>query len=63
MRRKLDGGVSMLVAAALAAPVTGQLAKGTEAPEFQFDKVWNGGPDTFADLKGRVILLEFFATW
>ncbi|MFQ5506774.1 MAG: TlpA family protein disulfide reductase [Planctomycetota bacterium] len=52
-----------LAAALFAGVVPGQLAKGTKAPEFDFEKAWNDGPGKFAELKGKVVLLEFFATW
>ena len=49
--------------AALAVSVPGQAAKGSTPPELQFEKVWNDGPATFADLEGKVVLLDFSQTW
>ncbi len=40
-----------------------QLAKGTTAPAFEFAKVWNDGPASFDELAGKLVVLEFFATW
>jgi len=47
----------------LAGTAQAQLAKGTMAPSFEIKKAWNGGPKSFGEVKGQVILLEFFATW
>ena len=52
-----------LLSLALAADANGQLAKGTRAPDFEIAKAWNGGPTSFKDLAGRVVLLDLFATW
>jgi len=49
--------------AALAVSVPGQVAKGSAPPELQFEKVWNDGPATFADMLGKVVLLDFSQTW
>lgn len=48
-----------LLAGALAA----QPQPGEPAPEFAIDKGWNGAPKAFADMKGKAVMLEFFATW
>jgi len=34
---------------------------GSKAPEFSFE--WNGSPARLADLRGRVVVLNFWATW
>jgi hypothetical protein len=52
-----------LAALLLAGTAEAQLAKGTAAPSFEIKKAWNGGPRSFGEVKGQVILLEFFATW
>ena len=53
-----------LAAAALAAgTVSAQVPKGTAAPAFEFKKVWNDGPESFDDLAGKVVILDFSATW
>ena len=39
------------------------LQPGSRAPEFAFDKGWNDAPKSFADMKGKAVMLEFFATW
>ena len=49
--------------AALALPVPAQLQKGATPPELVFDKVWNDGPATFADMAGQVVVLDFAQTW
>jgi len=38
-------------------------AKGAAPPEFAFEKVWNDGPATFADMAGKVVILDFGQTW
>jgi hypothetical protein len=40
-----------------------QLPKGTAAPSFDFDKVWNDGPGEFSELDGKLIILDFAQTW
>jgi hypothetical protein len=56
--------IAALLSLTLAAGgANGQLAKGTRAPDFEIAKAWNGGPTSFKDLAGRVVLLDLFATW
>lgn len=56
--------VSLAAAAGILAPaLAAQLPAGTAAPAFDFDKTWNDGPSSFAELEGKVVLLDFFATW
>ena len=38
-------------------------AVGKTAPDFELDWLNHEGGDTLADLKGRVVLLEFWRTW
>ena len=45
------------------AAVPAQAPKGAVPPEFAFKKVWNDGPKNFDDLAGKVVLLDFSATW
>ena len=40
-----------------------QVSKGGTPPEFAFEKVWNDGPQTFADFAGKVVILDFAQTW
>ena len=47
----------------LAAPGTAQLMKGGTPPQFAFEKVWNDGPASFADLRGKFVILDFSQTW
>ncbi|MBK8977452.1 MAG: hypothetical protein IPM29_16190 [Planctomycetes bacterium] len=42
---------------------TAQLPLGMDAPAFEIRNAFNGAPPSFAELKGRLVLLEFFATW
>lgn len=53
----------VLAGLALAAVAPAQLQKGSLPPELTFDKVWNDGPATFADLAGKVVILDFAQTW
>ena len=54
-----------LLAGSLLAGVTPLLAqqKGSVPPDIEFVKVWNGGPKTFDELAGKVVILDFGATW
>lgn len=55
-----------VTAAALAGTVAFAPAQGTvgsAAPEFDFQGAYNGAPASFAELSGRLVLIEFFATW
>ena len=58
---------SRALAASLALAATGglvaQVQPGQPAPEIEFRKVWNDGPQSFDELDGRVVLLEFSETW
>lgn len=37
--------------------------KGSEPPAIDFVKVWNDGPESFDELEGKVVILDFGATW
>ena len=47
----------------LGGPMAAQIAKGSPAPAFKFQKVWNDGPESFDDLAGKVVVLKFSETW
>jgi len=54
----------VLSAAGLAlGAATAQVAPGQAAPEVEFGKVLNGGPTSWQELDGRVVLLDFSETW
>ncbi len=68
MKSKLLSGVALAAAAALvlvfASPSYRQgepSIAGSSAPEFEF--TLNGKPARIADLRGRVVVLNFWATW
>lgn len=61
MRSRIS--LAALAAGVLTAWVPAQLAKGTAAPSFDFAKTWNDAPVSFAELKGKLVMLDFFATW
>lgn len=50
-------------AALLAVALPAQVQKGSTPPEFAFEKVWNDGPQSFADFAGKVVILDFAQTW
>ena len=57
---------SRVVVAALALVSAGTLAaqqKGSTPPPIEFVKVWNDGPESFDELEGKVVILDFGATW
>lgn len=37
--------------------------KGSTPPPIEFVKVWNDGPESFDELEGKVVILDFGATW
>ena len=43
--------------------VPAQMTKGGTPPEFAFEKVWNDAPAAFADMAGKVVVLDFAQTW
>jgi hypothetical protein len=49
--------------ALLAPAASAQLQAGEVAPSFTFDKVWNGGPTSFQELRGKLVILELSQTW
>ncbi len=49
-------------AIAIAAPVGAQQV-GSTPPTLEFEKAWNDGPKTWADLDGKVVVLDFAQTW
>lgn len=56
-------GFPLFAALALAAAVPAQIQKGATPAELTFEKVWNGGPATFPELLGKVVILDFAQTW
>ncbi len=54
-----------MVAAALfsAATLTAQVSQGSAAPPFDFKAMLNDGPESFDDLAGKVVILDFAETW
>lgn len=55
--------MGLVAVALLGSAATAQLQKGVSPPVLEFDKVWNDGPQTFADLRGHVVILDFAQTW
>lgn len=53
----------VFTAAVLAGGVSAQIPKGSPAPAFPFQKVWNNGPESFDDFAGKVVILKFSETW
>lgn len=60
---KLSHLLGFALAAVGAAALPAQVQKGGIPPELVFDKVWNDGPATFADMAGKVVILDFAQTW
>jgi hypothetical protein len=56
--RALAGALTVFAAGALVAQ-----QKGSTPPVIEFVKVWNDGPESFDELKGKVVILDFGATW
>lgn len=55
--------VPALAAAVLTGAASAQVAVGTPAPEFDFQASFNDAPASFAEFEGKLVLVEFFATW
>jgi peroxiredoxin len=55
--RARPGAIVAIALAVTIAPAQGKI--GEPAPSFTFQKVWNDGPKSFADLTGKVVILEF----
>ncbi|HEB52392.1 MAG TPA: hypothetical protein ENI87_03950 [bacterium] len=54
-------GVAALALSSCA--LVAQVQKGQTPPPIEFAKVWNDGPASFAELAGKVVILDFAATW
>lgn len=54
---------AILAAAGFAPATVAQWEPGADAPAFEIRHGWNGAPRTFAEMRGKVVLLEFMATW
>lgn len=53
----------LCAASLLAVGASAQVAKGSPAPAFTIEKGWNDAPTSFADLEGKVVILDFAQTW
>jgi hypothetical protein len=61
MKRSLS---TLLVVASLSGTASAQVSAGSMAPEIDAKDWFNGPPGTsLADLRGKVVLVEFWATW
>jgi hypothetical protein len=49
----------------IAPALSAQTAVGDVAPNFKFDKVWNGDgdKDELTDYRGSLVIVEVWATW
>lgn len=63
MRNRFRTPLWALAGGLVAAALPAQISSGTTAPEFEFAATWNDAPTSFAELKGKLIMLDFFATW
>jgi len=64
--KPLFAALLLAVTAALAASgLAGQVAVGQVAPNFKFEKTWNGdeGLDELTDYRGKLVIVEAWATW
>ncbi|MHC4078475.1 MAG: TlpA family protein disulfide reductase [Planctomycetota bacterium] len=46
-----------------AATLPAQVGKGETAPEFEIKAALNQAPAKFQEFRGKVLMLDFFATW
>jgi peroxiredoxin len=49
--------------ALLGVPTEPPIGRGSRAPEFSLARLGDGAPVRLADLRGRVVLVNFWATW
>lgn len=55
---------ALLALAALSGPAVAQLGPGADAPEIEVREWFNSPPGTtLEELDGRVVFVEFWATW
>ncbi len=60
--RPATAAMAWLTGLALSLPVAAQ-AVGAPAPELELDPIVNGAPVSVSELRGKLLLLDFFATW
>jgi hypothetical protein len=53
----------IMAALALAGGTLAAQQKGSAPPAIEFVKVWNDDPATFEELEGKLVILDFAATW
>jgi hypothetical protein len=53
-------GISLVL---LAQSLPAQLSEGDKAPEFAIKEALNQAPASFQEFRGKVLMLDFFATW
>ena len=63
MRLQLSSSIILSAAGLLATAAPAQVERGSTAPSFDFAAALNDAPQSFAALAGKVVLLDFFATW
>lgn len=56
---------ALLLACMVAPALSAQTAVGDIAPNFKFDKTWNGdeGKDEMTDYRGSLVVIDAWATW
>jgi len=59
----LNKSCLLMAALALAGGSLVAQQKGSAPPAIEFVKVWNDGPASFDELEGKVVILDFGATW
>ena len=53
----------LVAALAVAGQVPAQVGEGDMAPAIDIDEALNKAPDKYSAFRGKVLLLDFFATW
>ena len=53
-------GISLLL---VACTLPAQVGEGDRAPEFEIKDALNQAPASFQEFRGKVLMLDFFATW
>lgn len=60
---KRVSAASIAALAWTAALAPAQVPVGSQAPEFSVQNSFNDAPASFADFRGKLVMIEFFATW
>lgn len=61
--RNVTATLAALVGMTLTSCLRSQPAAGSIAPSIELKKLFNGSPPSLEEMRGSVVLLDYFATW